>query len=131
MNIQEIKDAKQEKFSQLVKDVAMFFAFSTEQFNKNKTPLKEGEKYVSLGAGAYIPKGNVDAYLKGIDIIDKWYKAAIKSNKARKANILYELNNHEAFYTCDITDTLEALGEDYTAEEVQQVFNYHYRKQVM
>lgn len=107
----------------------MFFAFSNEQFAENKTPLKEGEKYVSLGAGAYLPKGSVDKYISGIKEIEKWYKTTIKENKVRSENILYELCNHEAFYTCDIEDTLLALGSDYTQDEVQAVYNANREKQ--
>ena len=101
----------------------MFFAFSTEQFHENKTPLKEGEKYVSIGMGGYMPKGNVQQYLDGSKTIEKWYKAEIKACKgARRANIAYELNNHEAYYTGDISDTLRSLGRDYTRAEVLKVY---------
>ena len=61
--------------------------------------------------------------------IDIWYKAEIKANKARKQNIAYELANHEAYYTNDIEDTLQALGGDYTKEEVLTVFNQERKKQ--
>lgn len=101
----------------------MFFAFSNEQFQQNKTPLQEGEKYVSLGAGAYLPKSKVEIYIKGTKSIDEWFKSTVKSNKLKTANILYELNNHEAFYTNDLESTLSTLGEDYTEEEVRKVFN--------
>lgn len=120
--VNQIKDEKEQKVSELIKKCSMFFAFNNDQFNENKTPLQEGEKYVSFGAGAYLPKSQVDNFLNGSDNIDKWYKAEIKANKARKANIIYELSNHEAWYTMDIQDTLQALGEDYTEEEVKKVF---------
>ncbi len=129
MTISEIKLEKEKRFDQLIKSVGMFFAFSTSQFHENKTPLKEGEKYVSIGMGGYMPKGNVEAYIKGNKEIDKWYKETIKANKARKANIAYELANHEAYYTGDVEQTLEALGEDYTREEVAKVYNEEKAKQ--
>lgn len=121
--IHEIKDQKEQKVTDLINAVGMFFAFSNKQFQENKTPLKEGEKYVSIGGGGYLPKGNLDAYINGIEEIQSWYKAEIKANKGRRANIAYELENHEAYYTGDIEATLEALGEDYTREEVKKVFN--------
>lgn len=125
----EIKVQKENKVSELIKDCSMFFAFSNEQFTENKTPLAEGEKYVSLGAGAYMPKGKVDAYLNGIKAIDKWYKGVIKASKVRRENIIYELANHEAWYTNDIEDTLSALGSDYTASEVMEVFRSERKRQ--
>lgn len=130
-NLAAIKEQKEAKVSQLITDCSMFFAFSNEQFHKNKTPLQEGEKYVSLGAGAYMPKGKVDTYLNGIKAINKWYKAAVKDNKLRKENIIYELNNHEAFYTYELEDTLAALGSDYTEQEVRQVFNAERDNQIV
>jgi len=128
--ITEIKAEKEAKFNEIIKSVGMFFAFSNQQFNENKTPLKEGEKYVSLGAGAYMPKGNVDLWVNESKAINKWYKEEVKANKARKANIVYELNNHEAFYTGELEETLEALGEDYTREEVREVYNAEREKQL-
>lgn len=120
--IPEIKHEQETKLSELFKLCGVFFAFSNNQFDENKTHLQEGEKYVSIGAGGYLPKGKAKLFADGIDDLDKWYKAEIKANKARKAHILYELNNHEAYYTHDIESTLECLGEDYTREEVLKVF---------
>jgi uncharacterized membrane protein len=130
MTIHEIKQEKQDRVSLLIKECGVFFAFSEKQFYENKTPLSEGEKYVSMGAGGYIPKSNVEAYKTGINDIDKWYKAITKQTKQmRRENIAYELANHEAYYTCDISDTLEALGSEYTAKEVWKVYHEERVKQ--
>lgn len=130
MTIQEIKKEKQARYNQLVNDCLVFFAFSNEQFTKNKTPLQEGEKYVSIGAGGYMPKGKVQQWIDGTKGIESWYKKAIKETKgARRANIAYELANHEAYYTHSITDTLSALGAGYTAKEVWKVFYEELKKQ--
>lgn len=127
-NLQQLKAEKATKIDELITASSMFFAFSNEQFKENRTPLQDGENYVSLGAGAYIPKSKVNVYLDGIKSIDKWFKAELKSNKQRRENIVYELNNHEAFYTCEIEDTVSVLGNDYTTDEVQKVFNEELRK---
>ena len=122
-NIQEIKKEREDKQTQLFKECGLFWAFSNQQFAENKTPLKEGEKYVSIGMGGYLPKGNVDAFLNGMEAQRKWYNAEIKANKgARRANIVYELANHEAYYTGDISETLDALGKEYTKKEVLKVY---------
>lgn len=124
--INEIKAEKESKVSELIKACLMFFAFSNEQFAENKTPLQEGEKYVHLFAGAYIPKGQVDNFLKGIESINKWYKGEVNVNKKmRETEILYELNNHEAYYTGSIEDTMLSLGKDYTRKEVWKVYQKH------
>lgn len=105
-----------------MKECGVFFAFSDEQFQSNKTPLAEGEKYVAFGAGSYLPKSSVEKFSAGIARINSEFKKEVRDNKAREAHILYELKNHEAFYVYDIEDTLQALGEDYSKEEVQAVF---------
>ena len=121
--IQDIKKEREEKQTQLFKECGLFWAFSNQQFAENKTPLKEGEKYVSIGAGGYLPKGNVDTFLNGMKEQDKWYAAEVKANKgARRANIVYELANHESYYTGDISAALSALGEEYTRKEVMKVY---------
>ena len=129
--LQTIKTEKENKVSALINECLMFFAFSNNQFDENKTLLNEGEKYVSLGAGAYMPKGKVNNYIDGIKAINKWYKAAIKDSKLRKENIVYELNNHEAFYTGDVEDTVNALGNDYSISEVREVYKTERENQIL
>lgn len=124
MNIQEIKKQQQDKYTVLLNECGVFWAFSNEQFAANKTPLKEGEKYVSIGAGGYMPQGNVDKYLQGSKEIKNWYSATIKATKnARRDNIVYELANHECYYTGDIQEAIDALGKGYTYKEVYKVYS--------
>jgi hypothetical protein len=129
--ISEIKTEKQEKYNTLMRNCLVFWAFSNEQFEQNKTPLAEGEKYVRIYGGGLMPQGQVNNFNEGIQTIEKWYKAELKSNKARKANILYELCNHEAFYTGDVSDTLETLGSDYTRKEVLEVYHKEHKRQMI
>lgn len=129
MTIKEIKDKKQKDYNDLFTNCGVFWAFGNEQFKegytKAKETMQEGEKLVDIGGGGFIPKHNLQALEDGIKAIEATYKAQIAQYKQREANILYELNNHEAYYTGSIEDTLEALGSDYTGEEVQAVFNKH------
>ena len=128
-NINDIKAEKEKKVNQLVTDCLMFFAFSNEQFQENKTPKEEGEKYVHIGGGGYLPKSQLNNWINGIDQINAWFKEQTKNQKLRRAHIAYELANHEAFYTCDISDTLSVLGSEYTEEEVLSVYHAERKKQ--
>ena len=125
-----IKDQKQNKVNDLITSCNVFFAFNNDQFNEGRTknPLSEGDKYVSISAGGYMPKSKVDNFINGMADINKWYKSALAVNRLRAKNILYELFNYEAFYTGDITDTLAALGGDYTRAEVLKVYRDNYKK---
>jgi hypothetical protein len=120
--IHELKQMVDEKQSAIFKKYGVFFAFSDEQFEKNKTPLEDGDKYVRLFGGGFCPKSKAKEMIQALEDAHKWYQEQINSGKLREEHILYELNNHEAFYTGEIGDTLEALGDDYTAEEVFEVF---------
>ena len=122
---QSIKAEKEKKYTQLLNDCKVFWAFSNEQFAENKTELNEGEKYVSMGAGGYMPKSFVQSYLDGSKAIDKWYKAAVKDSKTKEAQILYALRNHECFYTGDWTDAFYTLGDAASNEEVKEVYLKH------
>ena len=128
--IQEIKQEQQNRYDQIGNECGLFWAFSDKQFMENKTPLEEGDKYVSIGAGGYMPKSKVKIWMDGTDQIDAWFKKAIKESKgARRALIAHELANHEAYYTGSITDTLAALPEGYTRKEVWKVWHEEVEKE--
>lgn len=132
MKYQEIKTKKDKTdTNKLFTDLGIFWAFSNEQFDqgyaKVKPTMQEGEKLTSIGAGGYIPTSRVQAFLDGMKAIEKSFKQGIKNAKARNEHILYELNNHESFYTGSIEHALIALGDDYTAEEVTAVYK-EYKK---
>ncbi len=123
-----IKKQAQEKLTVLFNECGVFFAFSNEQFEENKTPLQPGEKYVSLGAGGYMPKSKVDNYITGSKLINKWEKAEIKKLKdGKELHILAELRNHECFYTCDIEDAANVLP--YPKKDIWKVYLKHKEKE--
>lgn len=123
-----IKIQAQERLNTLLNECGVFFAFSDEQFQKNKTPLKEGEKYVSIGAGGYMPKSKVNDYISGSKLINKWEKAERKKLKdGKELHILYELRNHETFYTCDIDDAAAVLP--YPKKDIWKVYLKHKEKE--
>lgn len=129
-SLTQLKKQQQDKCNNLATECGMFFAFNNYQFEQNKTPKKDDEKYLSLGAGAFMPKSNFEKYQQGMKEISKWFKDTVEANKQREARILYELNNYECFYTGSIDEALEALGSGYTAEEVLAVYNSNLHKVV-
>lgn len=124
-NYTDIKKQVQDKYEVLSGECGLFWAFSNEQFaeGKLKNPVAEGDKYVSIGAGGYMPKANWQRFVDGQKEIEKWRKAEVKKAKATEV-ILYELNNYECFYTGEITDALEVLEPlGYTAAQVREVYH--------
>lgn len=121
----------QEETNKLITDCDVFFAFGTEQFKegiaklKEKGVLLEGEKVTTIGAGGFIPSKNVQKYIQGHKDIQKEYKKMKKDEKARKEYILYELHNHEVFYTGDINTFCSTYMTDIPKEEIINVYKSH------
>lgn len=119
--IHDIKEEQQDRQTALFKECGLFFAFSEAQFIENKTPLQEGEKYVSIGAGGYLPKSKIKQFADGMKDIEKWYKIECKATKEMKRqHIAYELANYECYYTGDISAALSVLP--YPKKDVVNVY---------
>jgi len=125
----DIRKEKEQMTTDLFKKCGVFFAFSDKQFEENKTPLKEGEKYVSIGAGGYMPKGSFDAFRDGMKAINQLGKDKVKKGNLAETEILYELRNHECFYTSDYSDVVDMFKGTYTEKEISDVYNKHYEKE--
>ncbi len=122
-NFNQLVSEKQVKYNNLMDEFKVFWAFNNEQFNEGiaKCELLEGEKVVSIGAGGYIPKKNVQSFIDGQKSIEKWFKNAMKTMK--EEHILYELNNHECFYTGSIESAANVLP--YSKKMVLDVYRKH------
>lgn len=122
-NFNQLKSEKQVKYNNLMDELKVFWAFNNQQFNEGiaKCELLEGEKVVSIGAGGYIPKKNVQSFIDGQKSIEKWFKNATKTMK--EEHILYELNNHECFYAGSIESAANVLP--YSKKMVLDVYRKH------
>jgi hypothetical protein len=128
--IAQIKAEQEEKLSKLFKDCHVFFAFSAEQFQESKTEKQPDEKYVHCGAGMYMPRSFDAPFESGFSDIQKWYKAEVKKSKAWEKEILYELNNHECYYTGDISPVVELFAGTYTKEQIFRVYKKNYAREI-
>ena len=126
MNLQEIKATAEKKLDLINKQAGLFWAFSQKQFDENKTPLQEGEKYISIGAGGYLPKSKLNFFIAETDKVIAWEKAEIKKNKLEYKHIAHELANHEVYYTGDLS-AVDFLP--YPAEQIKAVYLKELKKQ--
>ena len=130
-----IRQAKQEYsnlYNNKIAEIGVFFAFDEKQFNENKTPKNaKDNEFISLGAGGYIWKGNLQKLQEYNAHGHQKEKQDFLKRINKKAFILYELLNHEAFYTYELDDTLDTLKDyytDITEDEISKVFRKHARK---
>lgn len=130
--LEGIRQAKQEYsnlYNNKIAEIGVFWAFDKKQFDENKTPKNaEDNEFISLRAGGYIWKDN----LKKLQDYDERGHQKEKQDFLNKIDkdtfILYELLNHEAYYTYELDDTLDALQWYYpniTKDEVAKVFRKH------
>lgn len=128
MTYGQLKKERQAKYDELFEKVHLFWAFGNEQWEegKKKHPVTEGHKYVSIGMGGYFPGQHKQEYIEGMDAIRAWEKQAkaeLKANEAAAHDaILYELNNHECFYTGEIDEVCEIFEGVYTREQIKKVY---------
>lgn len=128
MTYAQLKQQRQTKYDALFETVGLFWAFSNEQFAEGKAehPVTEGHKYVNIGMGGYFPGQHKQAYIEGMDAIHAWEKQAnaeLKANRDEEEKaILYELNNHECFYSGELDDVFELFENVYTKEQIRKVY---------
>ena len=118
--IHELNKQREEKSSLLMAECQLFFAFSKEQFSEGLKKVIPPDKIVSLGAGGYIPKRNVQKWIEGVKEITDWRKSVIEKEQLQEEEILYHLSNFECFYTGDYYPVLSET--DYTEKQVRDVF---------
>lgn len=122
-----LSDYVQDEQTKLFKRLWIFFAFGQNQFDEQK---KDGVEYVWLGIGwMCCPKENAKEFLEQHEkLIKAGIQQDIKENWIEKI-IERELINHEAYYTGDIEDTLNALSSyDVSYEQVKEVYKNTYEK---
>jgi hypothetical protein len=125
VSYQELKNLQEEKMSALIKECRVFFAFSEKQFEESKTPLQEGEEYKSLRSGGYIPANSVPAWIEGLKRNNQWFDEQLKENNLEEEEILYELYNHECFYTGDPEAVFDMFEGRYTQDQIWVVYYKH------
>jgi len=119
-----LSDYTKEAQTELFTNLGAFFAFSNEQLNAKRVKCI---KYVSLGSGLICPKVNAATLHLGLrEVQAAGIKADIAENGIN-AIIKRELYNHEAFYTGEIEDTIDALEDyDVTREQVMAIYRAEY-----
>lgn len=109
-----------EKMTKEVNSLPMIFAFSNEQFEEGKKKLgvKENSELVSIGAGGFMKKNDIQLLRDMRDRHNKEFAEKIKDDKFLYEAFLHELWNHEFCITFDPEPTVNALC--FTMEEFEK-----------
>ena len=112
----------QERMTEVFNKYGVFFAFSDEQFLRQRV---EGVEYTTFGAGSVVPVKNYDAFMEEFNQLDDEHTKFNLENFTKEELILDELRNHECFYTWEIDEVVELMESKYnfTLQDVQEVFN--------
>ena len=126
MTYQEIKELQELEITALIESSRGFFAFSPSQLEEGmkKINIKDKADLASLPNGLIVPKENAIDTLDGFVSIGKANDERLKNAtpKTKREAILYELNNHECYYTGDTTDVIELFDGIYTEEDINKTF---------
>ena len=122
-----LSDYIEQSQTELFTKTGTFFAFSTKQYNEQANKKIE---YIQMGGGMITPTENVKEVIETMhQIIQDGMEQDIKEN-GHQAIILRELQNHEAFYTNDTEETIEAL-KDYpgiTKQDITKVYRQRWNE---
>lgn len=115
-----LNDYKDDAISALLDKYGAFFCFGSKQFEEKRKPEV---KYTYCGAGLLVPSEHAHTVISGIIEIGDQAVEQDKQENGKEKIIERELFNHEAFYTNDISSTVEALQVyGYTQEDVWPIF---------
>ena len=122
----DLEAKKEELQNAIFKECKVFFAFGEDQLreNKAKAGILDGENIAPWMGGGFCLADKRKALCEGLDkLIDAYSAARVRLNGLDSV-ILYELRNHECFYTGDYRDAYDALEhyKEVTLEEVERVY---------
>ena len=122
MTFNEKYDRYVEEHNKLLNETGIFWAFSHEQFEENRTHKETKQDYISLGLGGYIHKLDYENFMNFMENEDKKLKEEFKKSITLEELIDYQLINYECYYTGEPLNCLDAVkvfyGEDFTDEEL-------------
>lgn len=122
---QNIKAGYQKNIDNLINQHKGFFAFNEKQVieGMEKIGVANRNELTSLPMGMIMPKSEVESFLKNMETAELDYKKAIKQAKEEKEKaILYELHNHECFYTGSFEEVINIFKGIYSASDIKKIY---------
>jgi hypothetical protein len=127
MNYQELKAEYKLKLDKLLESSEVFWAFNESQLQEGITKhnISKDNKLVRIGAGGFLPSKNFEKFNNGMKELTAWEKEEKRKMKEDKKQlvtaVLYELNNHECFYTGELDDVY-SIFPDVPRQEITKIY---------
>jgi hypothetical protein len=129
-----IKSKHQTAYDKILSDCQVFWAFNQDQLREGmeKNGITKDNKMCSIGMGGYMPVKNNKKMAELLKEEDKRFKEELQElRKQEEGAILYELNNHECFYTGDFQVVIDTFKGVFTPAKIKKVFNKHQAQNVL
>lgn len=127
INFKEAKKEYEKKYNEEFNKIGVFWAFSNQQFEENKTHKEAPDsEYISVGCGGYIHKSNKEKLNNFFKVILPQLRKEFVNNINIDELIDYELSNHECYYTgewYEIIDLIKDYEPNIKAEDIKKVFD--------
>ena len=115
------------KTTALYEEYGAFWAFGENQFNEKKKP---DVRYVYMLGNLMVPKDGADEFREKLNSIYEQGEKDFLEHNTTEEIIKYDLWNHECYYLCDPSETIENLKQyNISKEEIEKVFWKEYKKQ--
>lgn len=125
MTYQEIKKNYSDNINRIMEQQKVFWAFNQSQLEEGKAKIgiQDNKLLMSIGMGGFCPRANADELMRLMKEEDARYHKELKDAKEQKEQaILYELYNHESYYTGDLEPVIEIFKGLYTPKEIRDVY---------
>ena len=128
----EYKNEFDKKYNEKLNNTGVFWAFSNEQFEENKTHKDApDDEYIAVGMGGYIHKSNKDKFNNFFEVELPKLRNEFISKINMEDMIEYELKNHECFYTGNYLEIADIISSFYNlpfVEICEKIKNVYYEK---
>lgn len=129
-SIEDLSKHFKKRVDEIVKECGVFWAFGAEQTRKAmaENPLPPGEKYCSILGGGLMPARNKPMYNDLMEEALNDFYRQVKVHNLEYQHIVYELDNHECFYTYDLEPVFGLLR--YPPKQIKEVFQNELNKKI-
>ena len=121
MTLTELKNKRQDRVNQILKDNNVFWAFGEKQLKEGmeEKGIKEISELVSIGAGGLMPKVSVTKFSQDMQYLNIWYKEQEKTlnDKIRLRKVSAEKYN-------DMLDVLPPIFHPNGVFQVSEAYDH-------